>query len=113
MLTEYILKKAAKATSISIRNALQKVSKIIILIRYDMMVFFARFISGFPIFSRFSSNLQIFSQNGLFTSHILCNFSVFRISLEIFPVSGFFPDFHQIFRFICFLVYVKLEKFCM
>ena len=61
----------------------------ILIIKYDMMIYFSVFFSVsvfFPYFSGFSSNLQIFSQNGLLTCHELHDYFLF---LKFYR----FPDF--------------------
>ena len=70
-----------------------------LLIKYDMIIFLSGFFSDF---SGFSSNLQIYSQNGFFTSHLWYNdffpgnLSAFRIFLHMFP--DFFSEFSSSFQ---------------
>ena len=71
-----------------------------LLVKYDMMNFFPDF---FPV-SRFSRIFfRIFIKTSDFSKEWIVSFSymMWWFSFqEIYPVSGFFPDFHQIFIFL-------------
>ena len=64
-----------------------------LLLKYDMIIFFPGNLSGFQIFSGFSSNLQI-SVDWMIV--YLSNMIWWFCFPEIYPVSGFFPKFSRV-----------------
>ena len=64
-------------------------------------------VSGyFPDFSGFSPNLQIFSQNKWFSSHIWCDDFLFRKFVRFPDSTQFFSEFSGFFR-----IFIKFSDF--